>query len=404
MATKEAFLDALSAHKQTLQGWLDEIDEKNRVNSRKVKDLDTQRRDRIDNYVETLLPNIEDSTLASLEKKLPNFMKASEIKKIASDEELVCSQLLSRITSDFNPANAANNRMTLETSLEGLKADLEIAESAVEKYESIPNFMGLLGRNYNTSNYAYGFFTAQYHTDWKNGDAVVAASGCSSWESLVARYTNAKYNADAIRKNERKTQSELDSLEKSSQSHSDVLERQKNIAQTVTEQVQVKLKAYLNTLHPMPAAFKDIIALDEQISALQSDKDGKTQDNRADISKQLMELQKIERSANNSRSNTVPDEYMKELKSKAKSSSKSGGYSGGRRSGSSGGSTQHIYVHDSNWMLDAIIFNSMMDHFDHSSSHHHDGSYQNNDQTNSYDRTDSQEYAAAENDSYGRSS
>ena len=396
MANKKDFIDAISEQISTLSGWLKELDEKSKGNQFKLNALRKQRDDRINQFAVSLLPDISETSLKQLAKRLPKFMTVDELKGFISDAQADHTRVKSRLLQNFRPDTANSEIMTLETELEAAERDFSFTENPGGSYSKITGFMELYNSGYSTSEYPYGIFDGQYYSDWKLGDQVLKASGCKNWTDLRGRYETSLRNYESLQGRVNEKKRALADLEGKRDSYNELLEAEANLPAEITEKIQVSIKAYLDTSESLPAEFADLVSLNSQIAELQKEDTEKIQANRTQISAQLLDLQKLQTKVNQSRTDIIPDKYVQEIRTRTKSyktsRSSGGGFSGGGRS-----THTTVYVGNDNWMLDAILYHEMMNHFDH--SHSDRGGYGSRDYSErnyggrSYERNDEPVYS-----------
>ncbi len=411
MAKKEDFLNATTEHIETLKNWDRDLANQITANKNTLSDFAKQRIEAIDQYVEKSLPDLSETIITKLKSKFPLFLKDINVQDLIADQKSQIESDIKSLSSEIDAIQMQKDLLGYEMELEQLDQDLEILQSPVKRYESIPDFTELVSRGYSTPQYPHSFFSMQYHRDWKAGDEVLKTSQCKNWDQLLESYNQAVKNIEDTKTLKTNLVKKINKIKSGQEQLTSLKSRLNDVEKNTRSAIVTKFKSYIDGLKSLPTELSSVTQIDEKIKELQT-ANADLEAQRTTISNQLIELGKIYQSVENSRVNEVADKYVKDMKARTKdfskvTSSKSSRStdSAGRRSSSS---STTIFVNnrsnDDNWLLNMMIYDELLNdmhrhHQDHSSYNNWSNSgYNQHPRDYEYDRQQ------AENEVYGRSS
>jgi DNA repair exonuclease SbcCD ATPase subunit len=394
MAQKREFLEALDEHASVMQRELEEISEGISTNKSAIRELNSRRTTRLGEIANELLPDINEGSIANVNRAIPNFTNLTQIRTRIEHDRADAQTRIARLQEHFNPDSYESERIGLETTLASAETDLKQIKTALQPYRQDDEVMRLVNSGYGTSAYPHKWYERQYYRDWSTADKAFAKFRKRDWQELAStindleeRYATVQTRRDSIKR-------KLDQLNLNRTEHDHLKVELEQVPTRLLEMLRAQLQARLTTSPVDASLLGDIVQIDAQIAELEERNLG-LQQNRTTLNDQITKLATLRSKAASSRTTQVPDEYLQQVRSSASRA-------GHRSSGSSYTNTvvQH-YNSGNDWLTQAVLYDTIMDHFhDHrSSGYDQPAAYGGSSQQSRTDPT----WAYAHNDRSGQS-
>ena len=415
MATTRELSDELDTHINSIRGSMDDIDRTVRTNTEAIGRTKVQRTQALRGYAQRLLPNLELSTLQAIGQRVPDFVRSEDVQAQVQREEGVFQRQIDRLLATFNPKTYASERNGINIKLTGAREDLALTKGSFDELDAIDGLTSLIDNGYGTSAYPHRWWSSlQFYTDWRNADNAVETAKVADWNALRQQFLRMRGDVQAQEAVVNGHAQELKTLDDAHTRYDELVTEKQKVAVAILEQLQTKLQARLESLDPIPTWMGDVRTMNETIARLEAE-NTVLQGTRAQLARDLGNLQGVKTKVLRSGRREVPDDYLVQLKRSGRhnrQTATSGRTDTAPRSmrppGSSGYSSAPVEVHHHYYgtdtsFYDALLFTQLSEHYEREeprswgrsgggyhapSSHRDDGGYSNSNNGHASSRVD----------------
>lgn len=313
MADTNAFVKELDEHIGSIRTSMSALDETITARAAKLKTLESRRREIIHSTVIILLPNLEVATIALLSQKLPGFITIEQVQQQTVEMEGTHRSRLENLSARL--ATYDSDLAKVQVDLSEARSDLSTLESAFTGLAEDVDMAVLVKHGYSTERYRPKWhdmlsldFTFFKH--WKKADELVAFYNAKDFNQLMQQYMGQTAALSAVKTAEAR----LRDLRSVKATYDDVVKALNAVPKAVLDRIQSKLKAYLDTLSPVPDWMSDLVNVDSRVAALVTEQRA-DQDAHASISTDFTKLAGLKTKISRSGKREVPDQYVEALRS-----------------------------------------------------------------------------------------
>ena len=314
MANNQEFLTEINTHLASLQEGVDQISGVVATNNREIASARAERKAVIHSTVVSALPNLEPSTLESLNSLLPGIIDASAIDQNRTQLENSIRIQLQRVKGRNDPEmyEATRSRLSAEAAQE--RESLSQASSIKDSYDGVPGLEDLIESGYGTVSYMVSWYQPRFYRDWKNADQVVESTNSKDWDALRNAYTRTANDVYQHRTNLNNLQSELETLNADHNAYLDLQAELQRVPSRVLDSLRVKVEAHLDGLLPVPTFLVGVEALNSKITTLGAE-NVKLQTTYGKLTTEISQLNSVKVKVSRSRK-PIPEQYLTSLRSR----------------------------------------------------------------------------------------
>lgn len=371
MATTRELSEELDQHIGSIRTSMEDIDRTVRTNTEAIARTRTQRKERMRAYAFSLLPNLSPATFQALSLRVTGFIGMAEAQAQIEREEGVFQRQIERHLTAFKPATYAAQQSEININLGCAREDHALARETFQELGAIDGLERLIDNGYGTSTYPHHWWNLQYYTDWRDADNAVEAAHVTDWDALRQQYRTMKNDVETHRRTIETYERELRELNEAHTRYDELIAAKDKVPQVVLEQLQTRLQAGLEGLEPIPAWMGDVQNMNASIARYEAENTD-LQSTRAQLARDLVNLQGVKTKVMRSGRREVPDDYLTRLKQSGRHNRQTA--ASGRtvsRSPSPASSypgTTHVHHHhhysgDTSF-YDALLFTELSHHYE----------------------------------------
>jgi len=306
----DEFINDAQNQLSSLSQWLVEIESEITIENQKIAELQQRRQNLMDNIASRLLPDLTQSSIASLEAHFPDLITNNWVRQEIEQRRQQIKQRLKEIAHSYEPNKYESQIEKMDVEIGKLESDFNDIEPGYKAMASIKGIEDLIKRAYGTDYYQLGWLNPQYYRDWKRADEIVEELKCSDWNDVVRRYENIRNGYEAAKQQLIQAQEGKENLKGLRDEHMNLLNALDNVEAAVLDSCHLRIKSELDlSADKSDPMMKPIADIDAKIQESTDRINGSLQDRREKVHSQMVSLQQIIATAAKSGRQEVPDDY-----------------------------------------------------------------------------------------------
>jgi hypothetical protein len=191
------FVRHASSQLGIVNGALKDIETSRQRHQEQMKTLQEAHAKALDELVALSLPSLTREAFASVPSltgyrqfELNDPFERMERRRRELSARVVAIEQDERYRRREQLLNSAAGDLTLKR--DELERQLKLMDETLARYESEPEFPGLVQREYDTEQYAFKWWQLQYYRDWKHGDLLTEKFGQQSFRDVLYGYNQVR--------------------------------------------------------------------------------------------------------------------------------------------------------------------------------------------------------------------
>jgi hypothetical protein len=181
---KKQKMDELRALQQEIQLMQEDIKD----NATSLARYQQERAEKMQQWVEELVPDVGDLTLRRLEKRFGDVVSVESVGEFRAQKIQTLTQQMQRVRLRCDPEKYDQKKSLLEIKIAKVTEESAPLRSHLAELNQLQGVTRLMVSRYGTPEYLHRWWQGDFYRDWRDADAAVETTRVASWYDLQKTY------------------------------------------------------------------------------------------------------------------------------------------------------------------------------------------------------------------------